>query len=360
MIKRIIYIITLLSFLLIGSCDKHDFVSPYDITSSTSSPTNLVFTQLSVTSCKLTWEDNSLIEDGYRIARKKDDEDWVDDYAVLAEDSEEFIDDSILLFSTYSYRVSAFYQETSSDFAEVSIGIAPENFVLVPSGTFTMGRTSGEGNSNELPTHQVTLSTFVIGKYEVTQAQYLAVMGTNPSYFTASDKPVERVTWFNAVAYCNALSIQEGLTPCYNTSNWSCDISANGYRLPTEAEWEHAARGARNNPDYLYAGSNDLAGVAWHSSNSGNTTHSVGTKAPNSIGIYDMSGNVWEWCNDWYGSYSSGSQTDPLGPTSGSCRVYRGGSWFSNATYCRLAYRIINYPTFSYYNIGFRLARSSN
>jgi len=224
-----------------------------------------------------------------------------------------------------------------------------------------MGDTRGEGQTDELPTHQVTLSSFYIGKYEVTQAEYQAVMGTNPSHFSGSDKPVENVSWFDAVEYCNARSIQEGLTPCYNTTNiQECNFSVNGYRLPTEAEWEYAARGGSNNPDYLYSGSNDINSVAWNSSNSGSTSHNVGTKTPNGLGIYDMSGNVWEWCNDRYGSYSSSAQSDPVGPATGSYRVTRGGSWYYSATYCRVAYRYDDYPANSNYNIGFRLARSSN
>ncbi len=206
-----------------------------------------------------------------------------------------------------AYKVD--WQESEIATAEYVIN---SDLVLVPAGTFTMGDTRGVGYSRELPTHQVTLSSFYIGKYEVTQGEYQAVMGTNPSYFSGSDKPVEQVTWYNAVEYCNARSIQEGLTPCYNTSTWACDFSANGYRLPTEAEWEYAARGASNNPDYLYAGSNDINSVAWYGDNSSSTTHNVGTKAPNGLGIYDMSGNVYEWCNDWYGSYSSSAQTDPV------------------------------------------------
>ncbi len=233
------------------------------------------------------------------------------------------------------------------------------DFVLVEGGTFTMGDTRGEGQSDEVPTHQVTLSSFYIGKYEVTQTEYQAVMGSNPSYFSGSDKPVEQVTWYNAVEYCNARSIQEGLTPCYNTTTWACDFSANGYRLPTEAEWEYAARGRTNDPDYLYAGSDDINSVAWYTSNSGSTTHNVGTKTPNSLGLYDMSGNVWEWCNDWYGSYSSSAQTDPVGSNSGSYRVLRGGGWLYDADYCRVALRYINIPFGSSNVVGFRVTRAA-
>lgn len=360
MIKKIIYITILLSFLLIISCDNQNLVNPYDINSSAAVPTNLDVEQTSPSSCKLTWKDNSRGEEGYRISKKINSEEWIKSYAVLAANAEEFVDDELDTWQNYSYRVSAFYEEIFSDFAEINLVGIPENFVYVPTGTFTMGMTTGSGNSNELPIHQVTLSSFAIDKYEVTQAEYQAVMGTNPSYFTGSNYPVEQVTWFNAAQYCNARSTQEGLTPCYNTSSWSCNFSANGYRLPTEAEWEYAARGATNNPNYLYAGSDNIDNVAWYSSNSNSTTHPVGTKAPNSLGIYDMSGNVCEWCNDWYGSYSSGAQTDPVGSTSGSARVVRGGSWYGSATFCRVANRSYSFPSNGCSFLGFRVARSSN
>ena len=233
------------------------------------------------------------------------------------------------------------------------------DMVFVPGGSFEMGTASG-GESNERPVHTVTLTGFYMGKYEVTQLQYEAVMGTNPSYFTGGNLPVERVTWYEAVAFCNALSEREGLTKAYTisgstvTPNWS----ANGYRLPTEAEWEYAAKGGNGSPgNYTYSGSNTIDDVAWYSSNSGSSTHAVGTKAPNELGIYDMSGNVYEWCWDWYGSYSSEAQTDPAGASSGSYRVYRGGSWFITAEYVRAAYRIDGDPSFWYYIVGFRVVR---
>ncbi len=307
----------------------------------------------------LSWEYSLTGIDGFKLFKKVNNGDW-GQAIMLDPDVRNYSDSEYNNYDAYNYKIQAFYQEIESVYVGTEIILILDGFVLVPAGTFTMGDTRGEGSSNELPTHQVTLSSFIIGKYEVTQAEYQAVMGTNPSQFSGSDKPVEQVTWNNAVEYCNARSIQEGLIPCYNTSTWACDFSANGYRLLTEAEWEYAARGATNNPDYLYAGSNDIASVAWYSGNSGNITHAVGSKAPNSLGIYDMSGNVWEWCNDWYGSYSSSAQSDPVGPATGSYRVIRGGSWYISAPSCRVAYRYLYSPTFSYYFIGFRLARSSN
>jgi len=260
--------------------------------------------------------------------------------------------------------------------------IGQVEMVYVPGGSFQMGDIKNEGDNREKPVHTVTLTGFSMGKYPVTQAQYEAVMGTNPSGFTSSpasgevqgNRPVERVSWYDAIEFCNALSIQEGLSPYYsidkvnedlnNNGNdpykWTitCNSAANGYRLPTEAQWEYAAKGGNGSPgNYTYAGSNTVVDVAWYSSNSGSKTHEVGKKAPNGLGLYDMSGNVWEWCWDWYGSYSSGTQTDPTGAASGVDRVVRGG-WWGDYAYCaRSAFRYYYYPDDRYFNIGFRLVR---
>jgi formylglycine-generating enzyme required for sulfatase activity len=242
----------------------------------------------------------------------------------------------------------------------------PAGFVFVPGGSFTMGSPANEvGRGVDEVQHQVTLSGFYISATEVTQAQYQAVMGNNPSEFKGDTLPVEHVSWNDAVAYCNTLSEKEGLSPTYTISgtNVSWNRGANGYRLLTEAEWEFAARGggAASNSlavNAVYAGSANLNDVAWYSGNSGNKTHPVGQKAANGLGLYDMSGNVWEWCWDWYGGYSSGSQSDPLGPASGSNRVIRGGSWRRDATFVRSANRDIFIPAYRYDDfIGFRVLR---
>jgi formylglycine-generating enzyme required for sulfatase activity len=245
--------------------------------------------------------------------------------------------------------------------------------VFVPGGSFQMGDTAGGGYSDEKPVHTVTLTGFYMGKYEVTQAQYQAVMGNNPSYFSGNNLPVENVTWFDAIEFCNKLSEREGLQAVYTisgrspstgypitsatvTANWS----RNGYRLPTEAEWEHAAKGGNGSPgNYTYSGSNTVGNVAWYDGNSGSATHAVGTKAANGLGLHDMSGNVWEWCWDRYSSsyYSSSPANDPRGASSGSVRVGRGGSWYFSAEYVRSAGRFNSDPDYRGSVIGFRLAR---
>jgi formylglycine-generating enzyme required for sulfatase activity len=196
-----------------------------------------------------------------------------------------------------------------------------------------------------------------MGKYEVTQKEYQAVMGTNPSSFNGGTLPVERVSWYDAVNYCNALSKKEGLTPAYtvNGTNVTWFRGANGYRLPTEAEWEYACRAGTTTP-YSSGSSVDAAG--WYGNNSGSVTQPVGQKQANAWGLYDMHGNVWEWCWDWYGNYSSGSQTDPTGAASGSFRVLRGGGWDGLASYLRSAFRDGHNPSSQFSNYGFRLVRS--
>jgi len=240
-----------------------------------------------------------------------------------------------------------------------------DGIVFVEGGTFEMGDHFNEGHDYELPVHDVTLNSFFIGQYEVTQGEYESLMGNNPSNFTnvGVNAPVEQITWYNAVEYCNALSLQEGLTPCYDLSSWSCDFSAAGYRLPTEAEWEYASRGGVNWTDnYRYSGcheESDLGDYAWFGDYY-DSSHEVGTKEPNQLDIYDMTGNVAEWCNDWYSSsyYGSSPASNPTGADSGPFRVIRGGHWSSNAQDCRVAYRNRYGPDFSYNILGFRILRA--
>jgi len=194
--------------------------------------------------------------------------------------------------------------------------------IFVEGGTFQMGSSSGE--SIEMPIHAVTLSAFYIGKYEVTQAQWKAVMESTRSYFKDCDHcPVEYVTWDDVQVFIRKLNVQTG----------------KNYRLPSEAEWEYAAKGGKHSKGYTYSGSNDINDVAWYDGNSDRKTHEVGKKLANELGIFDMSGNVWEWCYDLYGSYNNTDQKNPYGSPTGWWRVHRGGNWFLGAYDCRSASR---------------------
>jgi len=291
-----------------------------------------------------------------------------------------------------NYTLSA---QPASVTANIAAGVSvPAGMVYVSPGTFQRGQNLGSGGgSNQTPVHQVTLTRgFYMARYEVTQDQYVAVMGSNPSNFqtavpgesgTPGKLPVDRVSWFSALLFCNKLSIQEGLEPVYSVNNntdpstwgsvptttggWSgmvMDISKNGYRLPTEAEWEYAAKGGDPNAPgwtgYTFAGSDTVGDVAWYNSNT--TTHAVGQKAPNALGLYDMSGNVFEWCWDRYAVYTSDAKTDPTGPSTGNYRIVRGGSVRdSTDTNMRSVYRNYENPQTASAAIsyGFRLVRSS-
>ena len=241
--------------------------------------------------------------------------------------------------------------------------------VLVPKGSFTMGSPTTEPGrySNEVQ-HPVTLTTDIwMAESEVTQRQYRNLTGSSPSYFKGDDLPVEQVSWYDAVAYCNALSVRENLTPCYQingtTVDWADGVKCTGYRLPTEAEWEYAANPASGSRT-VYAGSDTVDGVAWYSNNSGSTTHAVKTKTANGRGLYDLSGNVFEWVWDWYQSnYEALQSSDPIGPKvqpSPEYRVIRGGSWNNTATNARVAKRNNNTPTNRNNNLGFRIVSSAS
>lgn len=217
------------------------------------------------------------------------------------------------------------------------------NMVYVSGGTFTMGATSEQGINaydEEKPAHRVTLASYYIGKYEVTQAEWKAVMDSNPSKFKGDNLPVEHVNWNDCQEFIRKLN----------------SLTGKNFRLPTEAEWEFAARGGNNSRGYKYSGSNDIHSVAWYSGNSNDRTHPVGRKSLNELGLYDMSGNVLEWCQDWYGSYSSSSQTNSTGPVSDSHRVIRGGAWSTDAKKCRVSLRYDITPGLRCKFLGLRLA----
>ena len=216
------------------------------------------------------------------------------------------------------------------------------NMVWVEGGTFRMGATPEQGSdaeSDEKPVHSVTLSGYYIGKTEVTQALWKAVMGSNPSRFKGDNLPVEWISWNDCQEFIRKLNA----------------LTGQHFRLPTEAEWEFACRGGNNSRGYKYSGSNYIDNVAWYDGNSGKKTYSLATKLPNELGIYDMSGNVMEWCSDWYEKYSSGAQANPKGPYDGSCRVFRGGRWDGSASGCRSSVRFFNSPGHRFDGLGLRL-----
>jgi formylglycine-generating enzyme required for sulfatase activity len=262
----------------------------------------------------------------------------------------------------------------------------PANMVRINGGTFAMGSPPSEPQRETNETqHQVTVNSFYMGKYQVTQKEYQEVMGTNPSGFKGDNLPVENVSWYDAVEYCNALSRKEGLTPAYtidksrsdsnnksesDTLRWAVtwNRNANGYRLPTEAEWEYACRAGTTTPfntgNNITTGNANYDGNYPYNNNAKGTyrekTTAVGSCAPNQWGLYDMHGNVFEWCWDWYGSYASGAQTDPMGASSGSNLVLRGGSGYDNGQYLRSANRSSLTPSYRGSDLGFRLVRPAN
>ena len=246
--------------------------------------------------------------------------------------------------SGYSSSSSSMASGSNAISIPVKDGISID-MVKVEAGTFMMGATSEmkDPYSDEKPVHQVTLTNdYYMGKYEVTQALWQAVMGSNPSNFKGDNLPVETVNWNDCQEFISKLN----------------SLTGRKFRLPTEAEWEYAARGGKKSRGYQYSGSRKISDVAWYEGNSRSKTHPVGRKQANELGIYDMSGNVWEWCSDWYSSYSSSSQTNPTGSDSGSSRVLRGGCRNGLARTCRLSYRIDFTPGYRSYNLGLRLALS--
>ena len=208
------------------------------------------------------------------------------------------------------------------------------DMVPISAGKFIMG--SNEGSVDTKPAHPVDVDGFLMDRYETTQEVYTKIIGTNPSRRKSPSNPVEQVTWTAAVKFCNARSLQEGRAACYDTNTWACDFSANGYRLPTEAEWEYACRSGSSTQFYFGDGPEELKSFGWFEVNSQAKPHPAGQRKPNGWGLYDMAGNVWEWCNDFYSAkyYRESPSDNPHGPNQGEKRVLRGGAWSSSAANC--------------------------
>ena len=247
------------------------------------------------------------------------------------------------------------------------------DMVPLPGGELRMGSPGSEvGRYDNEARHRVWVSEFEIAKFPVTQGQYAEVMGENPSYFQdpaddgerPEDRPVEGVSWFDAVRFCNRRSELEGLKPCYDLKTWKCDFTADGYRLPTEAEWEYACRAGTTSQYYFGNTPAKLGNYGWYDKNSGGRPRPVGQKLPNAWGLYDMCGNVWQWCNDFYkvDYYAGSPKQDPRGPDGGENKVVRGGAWRFGAESCRSGFRYNESPGYSdvcfgYDIYGFRCVR---
>ena len=237
-----------------------------------------------------------------------------------------------------------------------------DEMVKLPGGSFIMG----DENEIDATPHEIFLSPFYIDKNLVTQAEYERVMGENPSRWKGGDNPVEQVRWSDAVKYCNKRSAMEGLEPCYDLQSWQCNFAANGYRLPTEAEWEYACRAGTKMAYYFGDSPSKLSNHAWFEDNSGGKPRPVGGKPANPWGLHDMHGNLWQWCNDFYqvDYYQQSPEKDPRGPKSGETKVVRGGAWKFSADSCRSGYRYNENPgyadvCFGYDIYGFRCVRAA-
>ncbi len=338
-------------------------------------PSNLQATQISANKIKIHWYYPYSYGQGFRLERKIANGDW----AIVSTLPDNVVD-AYFDFTEYismKFRVCSFDGTHVSGYSnEVQITPTDLDYVIVTGGSFSMGGVANTPETSELPVHDVTVSTFYLSKYEITQELWKNTMGNNPAEFTGNlQRPVERVSWFDALKFCNKLSIYRGLTPCYsingvtNPDSWAdgfapeCNWAANGYRLPTEAEWEYAAKGGSNQQSFIYSGSNSINHVGWYDGNAGGTTHPVGLKDVNTIGTYDMSGNAWEWCWDWYGDYTGNAQINPTGPIIGSSRVARGGGLYGygvDGSWCRNTNRGSDSPGSVNMIVGLRPCRNVN
>jgi formylglycine-generating enzyme len=361
--------------------------SPYSNIAATSlvfpAPSNLTLLAVGGVGVGLQWKDNSSFETGFLIELSMDGGAFTLVDCVGADVTTTLLNIVFLPNIAYSFRMrarSAYNFSAYSAVLEIQMHSGDPSMVVVTGGTFQMGGTVGA--SDEMPVHSVTIASFYMDKTEITYEKWMDVRdwglthgyddlptGSNGSNSGGSNNPVTDINWYDILKWCNARSEMDRLTPVYCMDNTLSNSyrtgrldlasdavkwTANGYRLPTEAEWEFAAQGGTKSQGYKYSGSNTIDDVAWYFDNSGVNTHPVATKAPNELGLYDMSGNVWEWCWDWYGFYTDSPQTDPKGPTSGTFRVTRGGSFTYTAAGCRLANRDLNYPSHRNAVIGFR------
>lgn len=317
-------------------------------------PADLSAIAVSSSQINLSWTDVT-DETGYKIERKAGAGGTYAQIGTAGGNSTSFTDTDVAPSTRYFYRIYATNNIGDSDpsieanadtFAvagsTITDSITGMVLVKVTGGTFTMGDIFGDGYSDQKPTHQVTVGDFYIGKYEVTQEEWQTVMGSNPSFFSAcgANCPVEQISWNDIQNFISNLNQRGG----------------KNYRLPTEAEWEYAARSGGKSEKY--SGGSDVDVFAWYGNNSGYTTHPVGNKQPNGLGLFDMSGNVWEWVNDWYGSYNSDTQVNPAGPATGTYRVFRGGSWYNDPMGERNSNRNSGFSSDWSGVIGFRLAIS--
>ncbi|MDZ4197798.1 MAG: SUMF1/EgtB/PvdO family nonheme iron enzyme [Kiritimatiellia bacterium] len=270
-----------------------------------------------------------------------------------------FVWGSALLIGMLSGRYSA--QAVETETPKTIVSASGVKMIQAPAGEFVMG--DERGRDEEKP-RRVFVDSFLIAIYPVTQAEYEALIGDNPARWRNPKSPVEQVRWSDAVRYCNALSEKEGLTPAYSLDDWSLHVEADGYRLPTEAEWEYAARAGVTT---LYPFGDDPAGLpthAWFARNAGGRTRPVGMKRPNAWGLYDMLGNVWEWCHDYYAPERTGEERNPRGPATGEMRVLRGGAWDSGPDLATLIRRYAEYPGYAdvcvgFDRYGFRIVRNA-